>query len=97
MKTVLRCIALVFLFTTPVLAAEGGTDVQNLADKWVKAYNAHDRGALEALYAPDAKLMMHGQETIAGRKAIGDFWAKDFKVGNPLTICGSRTRSRATT
>lgn len=62
------------------------TDVQALADKWVKAYNAHDRNALAALYAPNADLMMHGEPTIKGQGPIGDFWASDFKEGNPLTL-----------
>ena len=30
--------------------------------------------------------MMHGSSTIKGRKAIGDFWAQDFKEGDPLTL-----------
>ena len=62
------------------------TDVQALANRWVEAYNNHDRAALAALYEPDAALMMHGAPTIGGRRAIGDFWAIDFEEGNPLTL-----------
>ncbi len=84
-STILQ-IGLACLVALGATAAHAESDVQQLADKWVKAYNAHDRNALEAVYAPDAKLMMHGAETIAGHKAIGDFWAKDFTVDDPLTI-----------
>jgi uncharacterized protein (TIGR02246 family) len=62
------------------------TNIQDLAAKWVKAYNDHDRAALGAVYTEDARLMMHGSATIAGRAAIEDFWAGDFKVENPLTL-----------
>jgi hypothetical protein len=30
--------------------------------------------------------MMHGAPTIAGRAAIGEFWAEDFGESNPLTL-----------
>jgi ketosteroid isomerase-like protein len=62
------------------------TDVQALADKWVEAYNAHDRDALAALYGANAELMMHGGPTIKGQGPIGDFWALDFEEGNPVTL-----------
>jgi uncharacterized protein (TIGR02246 family) len=61
-------------------------DVQQLATRWTTAYNQHDRNALQALYTNDARLMMHGATTIAGRAAIGAFWAQDFGEGNPLTL-----------
>jgi ketosteroid isomerase-like protein len=66
-----------------VAAAE---EVQALAGRWTAAYNKHDRAALQALYTNDARLMMHGAPTIAGRAAIGDFWAQDFGESNPLTL-----------
>lgn len=62
------------------------TNIQDLAAKWVKAYNDHDRGALAALYEANAELMMHGGPTIKGQGPIGEFWARDFKEGNPLTL-----------
>jgi uncharacterized protein (TIGR02246 family) len=62
------------------------TDVQQLADRWVEAYNNHDRTALAGVYETDAALMMHGGPTIEGRRAIGDFWALDFEEDNPLTL-----------
>jgi uncharacterized protein (TIGR02246 family) len=61
-------------------------EVQQLAARWTEAYNKHDRAALQAVYTEDARLMMHGAPTIAGRAAIGDFWAQDFTEGNPLTL-----------
>ena len=70
----------------PAMAAQAQTDIQALADEWVQAYNQHDKTKLSALYTNDALLMMHGSSTIKGRKAIGDFWAKDFKEGDPLTL-----------
>jgi uncharacterized protein (TIGR02246 family) len=72
----------------PYTAGEvpGSDDVQQLATRWTTAYNQHDRNALQALYTNDARLMMHGATTIAGRAAIGAFWAQDFGEGNPLTL-----------
>lgn len=61
-------------------------DVQALADRWSEAYNRHDAKALAALYSENARLMMHGAPTIAGRDAIGAFWAEDFREDNPLTV-----------
>jgi uncharacterized protein (TIGR02246 family) len=61
-------------------------EVQMLADRWESAYNKHDRAALQAVYTDDARLMMHGSPTIAGKAAIGAFWAQDFNEGNPLTL-----------
>lgn len=72
----------------PYTAEEAATadEVQELAARWTGAYNQHDRTALQALYANDARLMMHGAPTIAGRVAIGEFWAQDFGEKNPLTL-----------
>jgi ketosteroid isomerase-like protein len=72
----------------PYTAGEVATadEVQDLAARWTGAYNQHDRTALQALYTSDARLMMHGAPTIAGRTAIGEFWAEDFGEANPLTL-----------
>jgi uncharacterized protein (TIGR02246 family) len=61
-------------------------EVQELAARWTEAYNKHDRAALQGVYTDDARLMMHGAPTIAGRNAIGEFWAQDFTESNPLTL-----------
>jgi uncharacterized protein (TIGR02246 family) len=72
----------------PYTAGETSTadEVQRLAGRWTAAYNQHDRAALQALYTNDARLMMHGAPTLAGRAAIGEFWAQDFGESNPLTL-----------
>jgi uncharacterized protein (TIGR02246 family) len=72
----------------PYTAGEVATadEVQQLASRWTTAYNQHDRAALQALYTSDARLMMHGSTTIAGRADIGEFWAQDFNESNPLTL-----------
>lgn len=62
------------------------SDVQGLADRWARAYNKHDRAALGAVYTDSARLMMHGATTIAGKAAIEEFWAGDFKDRDPLTL-----------
>jgi uncharacterized protein (TIGR02246 family) len=62
------------------------SEAQALADRWTSAYNKHDRAALESIYEQDARLMMHGAPTIAGRADIGAFWAEDFKEGHPITL-----------
>jgi uncharacterized protein (TIGR02246 family) len=64
----------------PYTAAEvaAADEVQTLASRWTAAYNQADRAALQALYTDEARLMMHGAPTIAGRADIGAFWAQDF-------------------
>ena len=59
---------------------------QILADRWVQAYNKHDREALSALYTEDARLMIHGSATISGRENIEKYWASDFADRDPLTL-----------
>jgi len=67
--------------------ANGATkNVQALADRWVQAYNRHDRNGLAALYTEDANLVTHGSPIVAGRGNIAAFWAEDFLAGNPLTL-----------
>ncbi len=70
----------------PYDESNADVDVQALADRWAEAYNQHDRDALMSVYAPDARLMMHGAPTYVGRSDIGAFWAQDFGAGNPLTL-----------
>jgi uncharacterized protein (TIGR02246 family) len=67
-------------------AAHAQENVQELADKWTVAYNAHDRAAIGALYTETAHLMMHGTPTHIGRDKIEAFWAGDFQEDNPLTL-----------
>jgi uncharacterized protein (TIGR02246 family) len=67
-------------------AANAQMSIQELADRWVAAYNRHDRDALAALYTEDARLMVHGSPTVVGRDSIEAFWAADFGAGDPLTL-----------
>jgi ketosteroid isomerase-like protein len=79
-------VAVALLVVVASFAASAQSNVQVLADRWVVAYNKHDRAALGALYTDDAQLMMHGSATIGGRSRIESFWSEDFKVDNPLTL-----------
>jgi uncharacterized protein (TIGR02246 family) len=65
---------------------EQSEQVQQLANRWVEAYNKHDRKALGALYTNDARLYAHGEPTVAGRTAIENYWAQDMKESNPITV-----------
>jgi ketosteroid isomerase-like protein len=85
LSTVLRGgVALWLAFTA--FSAVAQSDVQVLADRWAQAYNRHDRAALGAIYTENARLMMHGSATIAGRARIEEFWAGDFEDRDPLTL-----------
>lgn len=78
--------ALAALLLALAWSAHGQTNVQEVADTWVRAYNTHDRTELGRLYAVDARLMLHGSSTISGRDAIEEFWAQDFTESDPLTL-----------
>src|SRR5687768_4175065 len=67
--------AFLALSGSSAVAQQEEVDVQKLANEWSKAYNGHNRAALGKLYTPDARLMMHGSPTIAGRARIEDYWA----------------------
>ncbi len=84
--TIFGCAVIALACTASTTIAIAQPDVQQLADRWTQAYNTHDRRALANVYAPDAKLMMHGSQTIAGRDSIEAFWAGDMQEGNPLTL-----------
>lgn len=58
---------------------------QDLADSWIRAYNAHNGAELASLYSENSVLMLHGEETVRGRQDIGAYWAEDFREGNPIT------------
>jgi ketosteroid isomerase-like protein len=66
--------------------ARAQEDAQELADRWADSYNRHDAAGLGSIYTERARLLMHGSPAIAGRAKIQDFWAGDFKDGNPLTL-----------
>ena len=79
-------IGMVILLASSGLSAQAPVDAQELADRWVAAYNDHDGDALAALYTENAELTAHGAPTLAGRDDIRAFWASDFGEGNPLTL-----------
>lgn len=74
------------ILAAAAFSAHAQESVQDLADEWTAAYNTHDVAALGALYAEDARLMMHGSPTHVGREAIKAFWAQDFEISSPLTL-----------
>lgn len=81
------CALLLVLFGSAAMAGEAADlDVQKLADRWSEAYNKQDWVAIARLYTQDARLMMHGEPTLIGRARIADYWGKDVKQGNPLTV-----------
>lgn len=84
-RTIWRAL-LVSTLALAAVAAHAQSDVQELANRWAEAYNRHDREALGAVYAENARLMMHGSPTIEGRQQIEEFWSDDFEVDNPLTL-----------
>jgi uncharacterized protein (TIGR02246 family) len=82
-------LATMLLASTAVIAqAQQPADetIRELAQRWVEAYNKHDRAAIGALYAQDARVMLHGGASVMGRKQIEAFWAEDFTLKNPLTV-----------
>lgn len=78
--------ALTAALTLCALTAAAQNGVQELADRWVQAYNTHDRVALGGVYAENARLMLHGSPTVVGRNRIEEYWAGDFEDQNPLTL-----------
>lgn len=74
------------VLASAAFVAHAQTDVQELADRWTRAYNTYDEAALAELYTENAHLMMHGAPTYVGRESIQAFWVEDFKENNPLTI-----------
>ena len=79
-------IGMVIFLASSGLPAQAPVDAQELADRWVAAYNDHDGDALSALYTESAELTAHGAPTLPGRDDIRAFWASDFGEGNPLTL-----------
>jgi uncharacterized protein (TIGR02246 family) len=56
-----------------------------LAARWVAAYNAADAAALGALYDEDAALSTAVDGTFTGRPRIQAFWAGDFGGRKPVS------------
>jgi uncharacterized protein (TIGR02246 family) len=78
-----------WLVAAPLVGSAQDTTSYNvymLAERWTHAYNTHDRKALGALYAEDARLIVHGEPSYIGRQRIEAFWAEDFKDNSPVTV-----------
>ncbi len=84
-KTLLSCVAPLFFALIACHAMAQGVTAKDLADSWIMAYNAHNNVELSSLYSENAVLMLHGEETVKGRQAIGAYWAEDFRESNPIT------------
>jgi len=57
-----------------------------LVQKWVAAFNATDLAVLEQLYHPDAINHQVANEPIAGREAIMQMFAREFKAADMVCI-----------
>jgi hypothetical protein len=80
---------------------EGGLDIPLMsdpaavADAYFAATTAHDPDAVLACFADDAELI-HGDETLQGIKAIGDFYRRSITVPDlkptpgPYVVDGNR-------
>ncbi len=79
------CLAII-VYASQAFSADTSVKVQDLADKWVTAYNAHDKKALGKVYTQDAQLYLHGSPRIVGRPDIEKYWERDFDEQNPLTL-----------
>lgn len=66
--------------------AQAQDEVQDLANKWVAAYNSFDGDALGGLYTENAHLYVHGSPMLIGRDEIQAFWQDDFEIENPMTL-----------
>jgi len=84
-KILFSCFAIACLMMIAVRSMAQDVRAQDLADSWIKAYNAHNNAELAILYSENAVLMLHGEETVKGRQAIGVYWAEDFRESNPIT------------
>ncbi|MCA0203435.1 MAG: SgcJ/EcaC family oxidoreductase [Proteobacteria bacterium] len=84
-------VALAVLLSLSPAAAQVATP-REAADRMVAAVAAQDAGAVAALYAPEAIVLVASQPVIAGRDAIRDAWARNFGAGYAaLAILQART------
>ena len=74
MKALIPAIALGALLAGPAFGEDAVSIVQNLGQKWVKAYDARDAAALTALYTKNAVLLPQGVDhPLNGEAAIRKF------------------------
>jgi RNA polymerase sigma-70 factor (TIGR02960 family) len=61
---------------SPMVVTAGGPSPRNLLERYVRAWEAADVGALVALLRDDAVLTMPPMPTVTGARTIGDFLAR---------------------
>lgn len=55
---------------------------QEVADAWTERYGLHDAAGIAALYTEDAQLLPPDAETVTGRAAIQEFYARTNPPGS---------------
>ncbi|MBI4469843.1 MAG: DUF4440 domain-containing protein [Acidobacteria bacterium] len=68
--------------------AVAGSDYTDISERWEKAYNAGDAGAVAVLYTEDGVVMPPNEAATIGRKAIQAYIEKDIAAnkGSSLEI-----------
>lgn len=72
----MRLFLLAGLLLLPAAAQAQSAEPEQLPDQFVAAWNAHDIGAFEKLYTPDATWVPSAEERTEGRAAILSEWSK---------------------
>jgi len=73
--------------TTGCRAAEAGSDaaakrmIDNVMDRYAKAYENNDPGAIAELYTKGAVLMPPGHDLVKGRDSVRAFWSRGMEPG----------------
>jgi len=73
--------------TTGCRAAEAGSDaaakrmIDNVMDRYAKAYEHNDPGAIAELYTKGAVLMPPGHDLVEGRDSVRAFWSRGMEPG----------------
>lgn len=90
MKALIPAIALGALFAGPAFGEDAVSIVQNVAQKWEKAYDARDAVAVTALYTKDAVLLPQGVDhPLSGEAAIHKYY--EDAVKQPISSFSIRT------
>jgi uncharacterized protein (TIGR02246 family) len=84
MKALIPAIALGAFLAGPAFGEDAASIVQNLGQKWIKAYDAQDAAALAALYTKNAVLLPQGVDLpLNGEAAIRKYYGDAVK--QPIT------------
>jgi uncharacterized protein (TIGR02246 family) len=85
------CVACLPLALGACRTAEAGSDVaakamiDNVLDRYAKAYQHNDPDAIAKLYAEEAVLMPPGHELVEGRDSVRAFWGRGMEPGFRMT------------